>query len=204
MLLTLLLLLLLLSSSCQLSFYTCSLQFRKTFRLFFSSPTILSCSSCLLTTSQLSTAVSNYSSDENALLFFILCFLSLSLYLFSQKKRKRTSHHVRMQQISCTEEKEKKTTTIWQNFCHRFLALYAGLDCTIFSLFPAVVAAVSSFPSMRDGNMQDDRTPIWTYFLPHTMVHGGFSSSCSFLPSSTIHNLFYDYFFDTFLPYQHT
>ena len=87
MLLTLLLLLLLLSSSCQLSFYTCSLQFRKTFRLFFSSPTILSCSSCLLTTSQLSTAVSNYSSDENALLFFILCFLSISLSLFPEEEK---------------------------------------------------------------------------------------------------------------------
>ena len=95
----------------------------------------------------------------------LLCCSSSFSFPSEMKKKKNFSPRQNATDI-LYRRKEKK---IWKNFCHRFLALYAGLDCTIFSLS---AAADASFLAMRDGNMQDDLTPIWTYFLPHTIVHG--------------------------------
>jgi hypothetical protein len=79
--------------------------------------------------------------------FYRLLYNYPSIYITfcrSFSRRKKKSEHVRMQQISCTEEKRKM---IRKNFCHHFLAPYLALDCTIFPLYPPS-SSYSTSPSV--------------------------------------------------------
>jgi hypothetical protein len=107
-------LLLLLLLSCQLSFYTCSLQFRKDLSFLFFSYSILLIVTCI----------------------YLRCCPTAVLQCCSfSRRRKKSKRTTECNRYLVQKKKRRRRKTIRKNFCHHFLALYFVLDCTIFPLF---------------------------------------------------------------------